>query len=203
MHIRPANRRNVLGYVGLGMVLVATVFSPTGFCGLPLLFLVPCGFGGLIICGISLAWAPRWPGAAGLSIGTLCILGWVYLFWSAFAATNSAAAAFGLTVGQHTQMLMSARALAETAEAQRSPTGNPAPAVVITALPPALQTDPWGRPYRYLLVSTPRGYTFISDGPDGLAGTADDIDILTIQYGGMFPLPAPPAPSMPTGDPPP
>lgn len=204
MGTQPDKRGNPLGYLGLGMVLAATVLSPTGFCGLPLLFLVPCGFGGLIICGISLTWRPYWPGAVGLTIGTFCVLGWVYFFWSAFATVQSAAAAFGLTVDQHTHMLMSAQMLAETAEAQRSPTGSPATSVVITGPATPHQTDPWGNPYRYLLVNTPRGYTFLSDGPDGLAGTADDVDILTIQFGGTFPLPPPPPPppALPASNPP-
>ena len=41
-----------------------------------------------------------------------------------------------------------------------------------------LKTDPWGRPYVYHL-GGPKGgpgYRIVSKGPDGLAGTGDDID---------------------------
>ena len=48
-----------LGLIGLGLVLIAAIFSPAGICGMPLLVLVPMGFGGLIVCGVSLHRKPR------------------------------------------------------------------------------------------------------------------------------------------------
>ena len=43
--------------------------------------------------------------------------------------------------------------------------------------PPASMTDPWERPYVYVLSSTNKfSYHLFSAGPDGVAGTADDVD---------------------------
>jgi len=67
--------------------------------------------------------------------------------------------------------------------------GAPSATVDLTSLPNTYLNDPWGTPYRYVLNSTPRGFTFMSDGPDRASGTPDDLDILTVQLGGMFPLP--------------
>lgn len=57
------------------MVVVGTLFSPTGFCLLSLPFVFMLGFGGLAICGVSLLWRPRWPRIVGLIIGVLCARG--------------------------------------------------------------------------------------------------------------------------------
>lgn len=182
-------RANVTGIVGLCAVALGTILSPTGFLGCTLPILMLLGFGGMVVCGVSLAWRPRWPGAIGLVVGTLCIGFWAALFGSAFISVSRSAGALGLTVPQHVQMCMSAMKLTEIAESQRTSSGAPAPIVDLSSIPTPDQTDPWGRPYRYVLVNTPRGFTFMSDGPDTVAGTPDDVDILTIQYGGMFDLP--------------
>jgi hypothetical protein len=190
----PAEPRNIPGVVGLCLVLLAAVLSPTGFLVITLPFLVLLGFGGLVVCGISLARRPRWPGVVGLTVGTLCIAAWVGFFSLVYMHVQRNAAALGLNIGQHGQMCMSAMALVETAEAQRTPTGAAAQRVEIAGAVAAYGNDPWGRAYRYVLVNTPRGYTFMSDGPDGVGNTADDIDILTIQRDGLFMLPPPPGP---------
>lgn len=197
---------NITGIVGLSMVLMATILSPTGFLGLPLCFLVPVGFGGLVVCAVSLAWKPRWMGIVGLVVGLLCVGGWALFFSGVFLTVNASAARFGMSIEQHTTMMMSAQSLAERGELLRSPDGSPSPTFDFTAVPLADQTDPWGKVYRYALVATPRGYTFLSDGPDGVTNTTDDIDLFTIQSDGTFPLPpfirrsapTPPADAPPT-----
>lgn len=198
--------RNITGIVGLSMVFAATILSPTGFLGITLCLLVPLGFGGLAVCAVSLAWKPRWPGVAGLTIGTLCVAGWAVFFLTIFNTVNTSAARLGMSVGQHTTMLMSAQSLVERAERSRVPDGRPPVSFDFTTVPLEDQSDPWGRPYRYTLAPTSRGYTFHSNGPDGQPDTADDIDLLTIQAQGTFPLPpisapaTPPAPSPPAAD---
>lgn len=177
--------RSNLGVVGLCMVTAATVLSPTGFCGLPLFLLVPLGFGGLAVCFVSLAWTPRWPGVLGIVLGVTCVALWSAFFISVSSQVTAQAAKFGLTVYQHSEMSMTAMDLAEQAESQRQPDGSPVLSIVLARNP----VDPWGRAYRYVLNSTERGYTFVSDGADGLPSTADDIDLFAIQYGGMFSLP--------------
>ncbi|HWB19102.1 MAG TPA: type II secretion system protein GspG [Phycisphaerales bacterium] len=180
---------NVAGIVGMVMVLIATVLSPTGFLGVTLPFLMVLGFGGLIVCGVSLAWLPRWPGVVGLIVGLVCVAGWIAFFGWAFLHVRNSAIALGLSIGEHGQMCMSAIALTEAAESQRTSTGGAAPSVVLTKVDAEYEKDPWGHPYRYMVTNTPRGFTFLSDGPDGVSNTSDDIDILTIQRDGMFSLP--------------
>lgn len=189
--------RNVWGIVGLSMVCAATVLSPTGFLVMPLCLLVPLGFGGLVVCAISLVWKPRWMGAVGLVVGTLCITGWTLFFYAVFSAVNTISAGFGLSMGEHTTMAISAESLAQRAERLRLPDGSPAAAFDFNAVPLEDQDDPWGNPYRYVLVPTRRGYSFFSDGPDGLPDTPDDIDLFTLQTDGVFRLPPIAVPHLP------
>lgn len=176
---------SAVGYVGLLMVVAATILSPTGFAGVTLCLLVPMGFGGLLVCLVSLAWKPRLPGIVGLVIGITCVGLWLRLFYEVDQHARARAGKFGLTVQQHSEVSMAAMDLAMAGERQRQADGSPASTVVLVNSP----VDPWRRPYRYVLNGTPRGFSFISDGPDGVAGTGDDIDLFTIQDGDMFSLP--------------
>jgi hypothetical protein len=180
---------NPIGIIGMVMVIVAAVFSPTGFCGLPLLILVPLGFGGLIVCLVSYGWKPYWPGTVGLVVGLLTLGGWGGFFWSTWNQATTAASSHGMNIAQHAGASMAAMALAEAGENQRFADGTPAPTFDFTPVPPEYRTDPWGRPYRYVRTTLGRGYTFMSDGPDGIADTADDVDLLKIQDEQHFTLP--------------
>jgi hypothetical protein len=180
---------NWAGVIGLVMVSIATLLSPSGFLVITLPFLALVGFGGLLVCLVSLAWRPRWPGVVGLVVGIACVAGWAGLFLFVGVSLDRNARRLGLDVANHTQMCMSAQALIECAESQRTPTGSPAASVVLTSLTRIDLLDPWNAPYRYVLTNTPRGFTFMSDGADGLTGTPDDIDLSAIQFDGTFPLP--------------
>jgi hypothetical protein len=165
-------------------------FQPYGIMCAPLILLVPLGFGGLVVCVIALAWRPRWPAITGLTFGLGTLLFWAVFFgWSSWSV-DSKARVLGLTGTQHEQILMSAQVLALAGEQQRQSDGSPPRTVYLKALSPTDLYDPWGRAYRYKLATTPRGFTFFSDGADGVAGTADDIDIFAIQADTGFPLPA-------------
>ena len=189
---------NIPGLVGLGMVVLAAIFSPTGFCGLPLLFLVPMGFGGLIVCAVGVFFKPRWPAVTGLILGIATLIFWFGFFgWTARSVHNQAAQ-HGMTIVQHTGACMAAMMLADTVESQRRPDGTLPAVADLSTLTTTETIDPWGNAYRYTLVVTPRGYTFMSDGPDRTQGTADDVDIFTIQHDGMFPLPAITSPATPS-----
>lgn len=192
---QPTQRVNASGLVGLCLVVTGTILSPTGVLGLALPCLFALGFGGMAACAASLARKPRWFGVVGLIIGSLCIAFWIAVFVISFAVVHFTAANLRLGVGEHAQIGMSAVALTGVTETQRSPSGAPPASPVLAAVPGDLLVDPWGRPYRYVLTTTPRGFSFLSDGPDRVAGTADDLDILTIQRNGMFPLPPISAPA--------
>jgi len=173
-------RANILGIVGLIMVGVATVLSPSGFLILPLCLLVPCGFGGLIVCATSLYRKPLWPGLVGLVVGIACVLAWGWFFATPFIGLSNQAKKLGVGIGDSVVLRMAASELSVTGENQREPDGTPKVDISFAGLAATATTDPWGHQYRYVLVPTARGYTFISDGPDGIADTLDDIDLMSI-----------------------
>ncbi len=181
---------NIPGMVGLLMVALAAIFSPTGFCGLPLLILIPMGFGGLIVCAVGVFFKPRWPAVTGLILGVATLIFWAAVFGLPMLSMRKHAAKSGMTIVQHMSASMAAMGLAETVESQRLADGSPPAVADLSTLTPTETIDPWGNAYRYTFVSTPRGYTFMSDGADRTQGTADDVDIFTIQHKGTFPLPA-------------
>ena len=180
-----------IGMVGFVIILVTAVLSPTGFCGIPLLVLIPAAAIGIVLCIVGVFDVPRWPAIAGLIAAALCIGFWGSFFGWAIYQWHAQASKFGLTMTEHTQTCMEAMGLFETAESQRLPTGAPAPAVSLTLLSAGDQSDPWSHPYRYVLNNTPRGYTFMSDGPDGVPNTSDDIDLSLLTIDGTFSLPTP------------
>jgi hypothetical protein len=193
---------NKLGLVGLGMVVLGTILSPTGMFVITLPIIAILGFGGMIICIFSLGKRPRWPGVTGLVVGVLCCVFWIGLVIWGFATALTAGTSQGLPAGTFPRVSMDAVLLTESAEYQRQPSGAPAATIDLSALPPANLVDPWGRPYRYVLVDTPRGFTFRSDGADGVAGSADDIDILTLERPrGVFELPPISVPTAPPAAP--
>lgn len=193
---------NKLGLIGLGMVVLGTILSPTGMFGITLPIIAILGFGGMILCVVSLGKRPRWPGVSGLVVGVLCCAFWVGLLVWGLVSAGTAGTSQGLPAGTFMQVSISAIVLTERAESLRQPSGAPAATIDLSALPPTNLVDPWGRPYRYLLVDTPRGFTFLSDGADGIAGSADDIDILTLKGPfGVFELPPISAPAAPPAAP--
>lgn len=198
----PARRMNTLGIVGLCMVVAGTILSPSGFLGLTLPVIALLGFGGMAACLASLAWRPRWPGVTGLTLGVLCIGFWSIFFLWGFLSVRAVAAANGLGVADHAQASMSAMVLVETVEAQRTIAGAPPAMADLSKVDPRFLIDPWGRPYRYQLTGTARGFAFMSDGADGIAGSGDDIDILTLEQPmGAFELPPISVPTAPPAAP--
>jgi len=188
---------NLVGLIGMIAVIVATLGSPTGIFGFTLCMLVPLGFGGLTLSAAGCFFKPRWYGVVGVTVGLLCILFWGGLFAGTVWYGNAQAAKRGLSAAQWATTSMSAIGLVEGVEAARTPAGAPPATFDVTTRPQASK-DPWGRLYRYTLVpvtqANPYGYTFFSDGLDGIPGTADDLDLILIHpTDGTFPLPLPPA----------
>jgi hypothetical protein len=133
------------------------------------------------------------------------MLGWTAFFVYSVRGLQRPVGAFGTPPTQSALTSMSCAVLVGEVEGIRVSTG--ALPATFTPSDPTLAMDPWGRPYRYTLTPITAanwyGYTFISDGPDGLNGTSDDLDLIAIHpTDGTFPLtPAPPPP--PTAPPPP
>lgn len=194
----PARRVNVVGIVGLCMVSMAAILSPTGFFGITLCLLVPLGFGGLIVCVVGASCRPRWPAVVGLCVGLTCVALWIAVFmWGAYSFTAPARRT-GVGVRAYMKMSMDASGLAAAAEARRRPDGSPPRYLSIMSVDLSTIRDPWGRPYRYCLTNTARMYTFTSDGPDGVTNTPDDIDVFTMNDGTRLetpPISQPPLPA--------
>lgn len=77
----PTPAFNIPGLVGLGMVVLAAIFSPKSFFGLPIfLYLLLMGSGGLFVCTVGMFFKPRWPAVVGLVIGVATLVFWVGFF---------------------------------------------------------------------------------------------------------------------------
>lgn len=179
------------GIVGMVMVVVGTILSPTGFYVLTLPVIGLLGFGGMLVCAISLVSRPRWPGVVGLAVGLACCCAWASFFaWVARGIVRDVTAS-GVGFAEHTEIMMESVILTSVAESQRAASGAPPASVDLSTLGPAHRTDPWGRPYRFAQVASPRGYTFTSDGADGIAGSSDDLDLLALprSFGAFEPPP--------------
>ena len=50
-------------------------------------------------------------------------------------------------------------------------------------LPAFCGVNPWGNSYRYVVIEEDPGYDIISDGPDGVADTEDDVEFLSTVKG--------------------
>jgi len=200
--------RNTLGNVALTLVIIAAVFTPTGICGLPLVILIPLGLLGGLLGLISLYKAPRWPGVVSILLLIVCKFIWIATIIGIIAFVSKVGQRIKHEINREldrTQERMNrgddsqqrppptpdhiatlsaaASALSNAVEAQRHPDGS-APTLVNLSESAGVQTkhqiDPWGHAYRYRLNATSRGYTFISDGPDGAEGTPDDIDLFDL-----------------------
>jgi hypothetical protein len=189
---------NLVGLIGMIAVILATIGSPTGFLVVTLFVLVPLGFGGLALSFVGCFFKPRWYGIVGVTVGLLCLLFWGGLYFGVMWYGNAQAGKRGLTMGQWAQTSMSCTGLVWHVEAARTPAGAPPATFDVTTVPDDCK-DPWGRLYRYTLTpvtaANPYGYTFMSDGPDGIAETTDDLDLISIHPAdGTFGLPTPPKP---------
>lgn len=201
-------QRNTLGIISLIMVGVAAVCTPTGVCGIPLVILVLVGLIGAFLGLISLFKAPRWPGLASIGLFIVCLIIWIAMAIAFIVAVSRLAHRMvteynreldrtqarmqqrdnppdrPAPTADHIATLSSAAAaLSAAAESQRNPDGSAATFVNLSepaGVPQEHQNDPWGTPYRYRLVDSSRGYTFVSNGPDGIADNADDIDLFDL-----------------------
>lgn len=201
--------RNTLGIVALVLVLIAAVFTPTGICGIPLLILIPLGLLGAILGLFSLYKAPRWPGLASIGVFLFCLVIWIAMTLGIIVVGAKLAQRIQNEINReldrtqqrlnqrdnlppgppptpdHIDILSTAAAaLSIAAESQRTDEGAAPTMINLSAdagVPTKHQTDPWGNLYRYHRNDSSRGYTFISNGPDGIADTDDDIDILDLR----------------------
>ncbi len=119
---------------------------------------------------------------AGIIIGVLGVCGWLIAFLvvgtAMLAALGIGAAAFAFAMSEPEKIELTADVGVMTAaiEAHRDVTGAlPADLDALDLGAPFL-TDPWGNPYRYILLPDRAGYKIMTNGPDGALDTADDVN---------------------------
>lgn len=146
---------------------------------------------------------------AGIIIGGLGICGWLIAFLIAGAAllaavgVGAAAVAFALSEPEKVELTADVGVMTAAIEAHRDVTGAlPADLDALDLGAPFL-TDPWGNPYRYILLPDRAGYKIMTNGPDGALDTADDVnarDLLEIWQMDETRSPAEPSQSGETQD---
>ncbi|MFB3137841.1 MAG: type II secretion system protein GspG [Phycisphaerales bacterium] len=146
---------------------------------------------------------------AGIIIGGLGICGWLIAFVVFGTAmlvalgVGAAAVAFAMSEPEKIELTADVGVMTAAIEAHRDVTGAlPADLDALDLGAPFL-TDPWGNPYRYILLPDRAGYEIMTNGPDGAPDTADDAnvrDLLEIWQMGETRSPAEPSESGETQD---
>ncbi len=120
---------------------------------------------------------------AGIILGSLGLCGWLIAFVVAGAAMlaalgiGAAAFAFALSEPEKIELTADVGVMTAAIEAHREVTGAlPADLDALDLGAPFL-TDPWGNPYRYILLPDRAGYKIMTNGPDGAPDTADDANV--------------------------
>ncbi len=119
---------------------------------------------------------------AGIILGFLGLCGWLIAFVVAGAAIltflgiGAAVVAFALSEPERIELTADVGLMTAAIEAHRDVTGAlPADLDALDLGAPFL-TDPWGNPYRYILLPDRAGYKIMTNGPDGALDTADDVN---------------------------
>ncbi len=146
---------------------------------------------------------------AGIIIGGLGICGWLIAFlvfgvaMLAALGIGAAAVAFAMSEPEKIELTADVGVMTAAIEAHRDVTGAlPADLDALDLGAPFI-TDPWGNPYRYILVPERAGYEIMTNGPDGAPDTTDDAnvrDLLEIWQMDETRSPAEPSPSGETQD---
>ncbi len=146
---------------------------------------------------------------AGIILGFLGLCGWLIAFVVAGAAIlaalgiGAAAVAFAMSEPEKIELTADVGVMTAAIEAHREVTGAlPADLDALDLGAPFL-TDPWGNPYRYILLPDRAGYKIMTNGPDGALDTADDVnarDLLEIWQRDETRSPAQPSESGETQD---
>ncbi|MCH8343791.1 MAG: DUF4190 domain-containing protein [Planctomycetes bacterium] len=119
---------------------------------------------------------------AGIILGGLGICGWLIAFLIfgvallAAVGIGAAAVAFAMSEPEKIELTADVGVMTAAIEAHRDVTGAlPADLDALDLGAPFL-TDPWGNPYRYILLPDRAGYKIMTNGPDGALDTADDVN---------------------------
>ncbi|MGI9013192.1 MAG: type II secretion system protein GspG [Phycisphaerales bacterium] len=164
----PTNGLALAGFiVSLAGWFMGGILCPVGLI-LSLVALRGPGGRGFAIAGIII-------GALGTCIGLIAIIFFASIFIAMLAAIGLVAA--NIPQLHKVEVAADMNAIAAQIDVYREANNDINPAdLSLLNLQTDVLTDPWQQKYRYLLdASEPRGYTIISNGPDGQSNTWDDI----------------------------
>lgn len=168
----PMRESNGLGVAGFFIALIG-LFIPTGIIALL----------GMLISLVALGKAPRGFAGMGVVIGLFGTVLWLAITGVAIlgaAAVGIAIAACGAVMFAFTQpeiIELTSEMLNVTFAAveYEDEHGGLPDGIEVLALSESTRLDPWGTPYRLVLVEDDDGFDVTSAGPDKLMGTDDDL----------------------------
>jgi hypothetical protein len=168
----PLNEGNGLGVAGFFIAGIG-LFIPTGIIALL----------GLLVSLVALGKAPRGFAGMGVIIGLFGTVVWIAITGVAIlgavaigvSAVLAGAAAFILM--QPEIIEVTSDMVNVTIAALEYEDKNDALPDNLDAMDLSLstRTDPWGNPYRYMIVEDEPGFDVVSSGSDGIMGTDDDL----------------------------
>ncbi len=170
--VMPPRTGNALGVFGFLIALVG-LFIPTGIVSLL----------GLVLCLAAIGRSPRGFAIFGVILGLLGSLFWLIVMIgalilgliAAFFGAIFVAGAFMLVqpevVEVTTDMINVAIAVQDYAQQNDEMPEE----IDLLSLGVASSTDPWGKPYKLVLIDDEPGFDVISNGPDGVFDTRDDV----------------------------
>lgn len=159
---KQASSRNGLGIAGFVLSLVGLLCC-SGVILSPL---------GLTLSLIALSRPPRGFAVTGVILGTLGVLAGLFMY----AALAVQAKTYG-GWSNMAEVWMDTIEFAEAIENYNTRTSSvPTSIDELKGLTTDARTDPWGRPYRLSFDQQGTPVFVVSDGPDGIADTPDDIE---------------------------
>ena len=170
--IRTSNTLGVVGFVCalLGLLSGGHLLSPIG----------------LILSLVALGNRPRGFAIWGVILGFLGTCGWMLvvglLILAAAGMAVAGAGVFFFSQADRIELTTDMAKIAMKAEDyKRENRGIPPADLAVLGLQSATLMDPWGHNYHYELVEGDPGFDIISDGPDGKAGTEDDVRLNNLE----------------------
>lgn len=171
----PVRTSNTLGVVGfvcalLGLLTGGHILSPVG----------------LILSLVALGSRPRGFAIWGVVLGFLGTCGWLLVLGVLLVAAAGIAVAgvgvFFFSQADRIELTTDMAKIAMVAEDYKHENRGVPPAdLSVLTLQPATLMDPWGHAYHYELVEGDPGFDIVSDGPDGKAGSDDDVRLTNLE----------------------
>ncbi len=173
----PMSQSNGLGVAGFFIAAIG-LFIPTGIVALL----------GLLVSLVALGKAPRGFAGMGVLVGLLGTALWLAITGLAIlgvlavgvAALLAGTVAFVLIQPEIIEVSSDMFNVTIAALEYEDENGELPDGLDALELSVSTMTDPWGNPYRYVIVEDDPGFDVISSGGDGIMGTTDDLALSRI-----------------------